>query len=159
MIADPSATRVAADLEDPLFLAGCRAGRWRLLSSEFPILNFAISAIEPDGKTSEYGFRAELTNFPAHAPMVRIWDHASNVSLPPNQRPKGGARVEKTFQHWPPEDTVYRPWDRRAGPHCSNTANLPHLTWRPERRLLFVFEDLYGILHSNTRTHRLRPAA
>ena len=158
MIADPSATRVAADLEEPAFLAGCRAGHWRLLPSEFPILNFVISAIEPDGTASEYGFRAELTNFPAQPPMVRIWDHANSVPPPPDRRPKGGARVLKTFQHWS-DDTVYRPWDRKSGPHCTNTADLPYLAWRPDRHLLFIFEDLHGILRSNVRAHRLRTAA
>ncbi|MGC9954506.1 MAG: hypothetical protein ABSD21_09540 [Rhizomicrobium sp.] len=158
MIADPSAARVDADLEEPAFLAGCHAGHWRILSNEFPILDFVVSATEPDGKASVYGFQAELSNFPAQAPMVRIWDHENNVPLAKDRRPKGGARVEKTFQHWG-SDTVYRPWDRMTGPHDANTANLSHLAWRPDRHLLFIFEDLYGILHSNARAHRLRTAA
>ena len=41
--------RVAADLEHGDFLSGCDAGRWRIVSYEFPILDFAISATEPDG--------------------------------------------------------------------------------------------------------------
>ena len=71
MIADPSIARVAADLEDGDFLSGCDAGRWRIVSYEFPILDFAISATEPDDSASEYGFRADLSNYPAQAPMVQ----------------------------------------------------------------------------------------
>ena len=100
MIVDPSIARVAADLEQGDFLSGCDAGRWRIVSYEFPILNFAISATEPDGAASEYGFRAELSNYAAQAPMVRIWDHERNEPLDGERRPKGGPRVEKTFQCW-----------------------------------------------------------
>lgn len=158
MIADPSATRVAAELEEGDFLSGCDAGRWRIISYAFPILDFAISAIEPAGAASEYGFRAELSNFPAQAPKVWIWDHEQNALLAVERRPKGGARVQKTFQKWG-EETVYRPWDRMTGPHGNNAAKYPHLAWRPERRLVFIFEDLHGILNSNARPLRLRASA
>lgn len=158
MIADPSLARVEADLEETDFLSGRDAGRWRIVAFKFPILDFAISATEPDGSASEYGFRAELSNFPAAAPMVRIWDHAQDCPLPKDRRPKGGPRVEKTFQQWG-SDTVYRPWDRMTGPHSSNAANLPHLAWRPDRHLAFIFEDLHGILNSNARAQRIRALA
>ena len=150
MIKDPSIARVAADLKEGDFVSGCDAGRWRIISQEFPILDFAISATEPDGTDSEYGFRAELSNFPSQAPMVQIWDHEQNAPLAVGRRPKGGARVQKTFQFWD-SDTVYRPWDRMTGPHGNNTAMFPHLAWHPERRLVFIFEDLHGILNSNGR--------
>lgn len=158
MIADPCLARVSADLEEPDFLSGCDAGRWRVIAFNFPILDFAISATEPDGTTSEYGFRAELSNYPAQAPQVRIWDHANNGSLAVDRRPKGGARVQKTFQQWG-SDTVYRPWDRQTGPHGNNAGNFPHLAWRPDRHLIFIFEDLHGILNSNARAPRLRNSA
>ena len=150
MIKDPSIARVAADLKEGSFVSGCDAGRWRIIGQEFPILDFAISATEPDGTDSEYGFRAELSNFPGQAPMVRIWDHEQNAPLAVDRRPKGGARVQKTFQSWG-SDTVYRPWDRMTGPHGDNSATFPHLAWHPERRLVFIFEDLHGILNSNAR--------
>jgi hypothetical protein len=157
VIADPSAARVAADLEEADFVSGRDAGRWRIVRFDFPHLDFAISATEPDGRSSEYGFRAELSNFPAQAPKVRIWDHALNAPLAPAKRPKGGARLEKTFQQWGP-DTVYRLWDRETGPH-SNAGAFPHQAWRPDRHLAFIFEDLYGILNSNARAQRLRSCA
>ena len=158
MIGDPSIARVEADLGHAELVSGCDAGRWRIVSFEFPILDFAISATEPDGAASEYGFRAELSNYPAEAPMVRIWDHERNELLDAERRPKGGRRVEKTFQCWN-EKSVYRPWDRKTGPHNNNAATFPHLEWNPERRLVFIFEDLHGILNSNARTQNLRASA
>ena len=138
------------------FPEGLDAAHWRIISYAFPILNFAISATEPNGERSEYGFRAELSNYPAQAPMVRIWDHAANTPLANNCRPKGGQRVITTFQNWS-EDTVYRPWDRKTGPHISNPT--PHLAWRPDRRLAFIFEDLHAILNCNARAHAVGASA
>lgn len=155
MIADPSIARVAADLEEGDFVSGRAAGRWRIISNEFPILDFAISATEPDGTASEYGFRAELSNYPGQAPRVQIWDHEQNAPLAGDRRPKGGARVQKTFQCWD-SDTVYRPWDRMTGPHINAATTFPNLAWHPERRLAFIFEDLHGILNSNSLSQILR---
>ena len=103
MIADPSIARVDADLEQGDFLSGCDAGRWRIVFYEFPILDFAISATEPDGAASEYRIRGDLSNYAAQAPMVR---DLGPPPLPGDRRPKGGERFEKTFQCW--GDTVYR---------------------------------------------------
>jgi hypothetical protein len=158
LIADPCAARVTTDLEESDFLSGCITGRWRIVSFDFPRLDFVVSAIDPSGKQVEFGFRAELSNYPAQAPLVRIWDLATNQPLAVNFRPKGGNRIQITFQQWG-SDTVYRPWDRMTGPHNNNAINHPHLAWRPERRLAFIFEDLHGILNSNARTHRIRATA
>lgn len=155
---DPAEARVRVDLEDPGFRAGVAQGRWRIHDFAFPRLDFVIAATEPDGNASEYGFRGELTNFPATNPMVRIWDLERDAPLAANHRPKGNQRIAITFQQWG-DDTVYRPWDRMTGPHNNNANNLPHLAWKPDRRLLFVFEDLHGILNLNARAHRLRTAA
>ena len=155
MIEDPSIARVAADLRHPAFASGCADGRWRVVLYEFPTLDFAVRATEPDGTASEYGFRADLSNYPAQAPLVRIWDHAQNAPLADDRRPRGGRRVLQAFKHWG-ADTVYRPWDRQTGPHNNNTVAYPHLAWNPERRLDFVLEDLHGILNSNARAQGCR---
>ena len=158
MIADPGAARVAADLEDGDWTSGRDAGRWRVVAFNFPILDFTVSAVTPGGKSIEVGFKAELSNYPSQPPMVRIWDHALHGPLAQNLRPMGGPRIQTTFQLWT-SDTVYRPWDRLTGPHNNNAALYPHLAWRPDRRLSFIFEDLHGILNSNARTQRSRTAA
>ncbi|MBX3565590.1 MAG: hypothetical protein KF730_13555 [Sphingomonas sp.] len=155
---DPAEARVRTNLDDPGFIAGVMAGRWRIHAFAFPRLDFYVAATEPDGKAAAYGFRGDLTNFPATNPMVRIWDLARDTRLPANLRPKGNQRIAITFQQWG-DDTVYRPWDRMTGPHNNNAANMPHLAWRPDRRLLFIFEDLHGILNLNARAYRLRAAA
>jgi hypothetical protein len=155
---DPAEARVQADLDDPGLIAGVAAGRWRVHRFAFPLLDFVVAATETDGNASEYSFRADLASFPATSPLVRIWDPERGVALAPQSRPTGNERVAKTFQSWG-DDTVYRPWDRLTGPHNNNAVTLPHLAWRPDRRLLFIFEDLYGILNLNARAHRLRAAA
>jgi hypothetical protein len=157
MVQDPSAVRVAADLKDGDFLSGVDGGRWRVVDFAFPILDFAITALDADGKVTEIGFRAELSNFPAQAPMVWIWDHANKCKLSVGRRPKGNRR-DIAFQSWG-DDTVYRPWDRKTGPHNNNAANCPHLAWRADRCLNFIFRDLHAILNSNARARRIRAAA
>jgi hypothetical protein len=157
MIQDPSAARVARDLTESDFLSGVNAGRWCVVDFAFPILDFAITATDLDGKEVTVGFRAELSNYPGQAPMVRIWDHANKCKLAAERRPKGNRRLDIAFQVWG-EDTVYRPWERMTGPHGSNAANNPHLAWRPDRRLSFIFRDLHAILNSNARARRIRAA-
>ena len=158
MIADPAAARVEADLAAAEVLSGVAAGEWRIVAFAFPHLDFVVAATEPDGTASEYGFRAELTNYPAQAPLVRIWDHGAGGPLAGDKRPKGDHRTSITFQVWG-DDTVYRPWERCSGPHDSNAAANTHLAWRPDRRLAFIFRDLHGVLNSNARPHRLRASA
>lgn len=158
MIEDPSSIRVAAEIESADFLKGVEKGRWRIVRHTFPLLDIAIAATEPDGTASEYVMRFELTNYPAQAPMVRIWDVGSDGPLARERRPQGNPRVLLAFQVWG-DDTVYRPWDRRTGPHNSNAVNLPHLAWHSDRDLMFILEDLHGVLNLNARTLRHRRAA
>jgi hypothetical protein len=155
---DPSIDFIEESLSSAAFQSGCREGRWRVVRFEYPVLDFYISAIEEGGGTSEYGFRADLTNFPGAAPEVRLWNLVLDRQPLPEERPKGGPRVTETFKHWG-TGTVYRPWDRQTGPHNSNAASKPHLAWRPDRDLTFIFEDLHGILVSNGRKNAARSAA
>ena len=158
MIEDPAAIRVAADLVRADLLAGVENGRWRILKLAFPYLDVAISATEPDGGPSEYVIRFELSNFPALAPLARIWNVQTDQPLAVEKRPKGGKKLTLTFQKWG-EDTIYRPWDRLTGPHNPNAPNLSHLAWHSGRTLTFALEDLHGILNLNARSLRYRSAA
>ena len=158
MIEDPAAQRVAAELLREDFIGGVEKGRWRLVSQAFPILDIAIAATEPNGDRKDYFFRFELTNYPAQAPMVRIWDPETNGPLAGDKRPKGNGRVALAFQVWC-KVTFYRPWDRCTGPHNANAARLPNWGWRSDRTLMFILEDLHGILNLNARTLRHRAAA
>ena len=155
---DPAIDFIEESLSSERFQSGCSEDRWRVVRFEYPILDFYISAIEEDGRMSEYGFRAELTNFPGTAPEVRLWILQDDRMPLPEERPKGGPRVTQTFKHWG-TGTVYRPWDRQTGPHNNNAVSKPHLAWRPDRDLTFIFEDLHGILVSNGRKNAPRSAA
>jgi len=72
MIIDPAQSQLESDLDENDFRAGVAVGRWRLVEIQFPRLDFAIMGTEPDGTRKEYTFRAELSNYPSQAPMVRI---------------------------------------------------------------------------------------
>ena len=158
MVEDPAIVKILVDLEDEEFADGVLAGRWRVVAFDYPRLDFVIAAIQPNGCPCEFSFRADLTNYPATAPMVQIWDLVKDCPLAVSERPKGGPRVVDAFKSWG-SDTVYRPWDRLTGPHNSNARNKPHLSWHSNRRIVFIFEDIYGLLNSNARTASLRKIA
>lgn len=128
-----------------------------MVAIEYPRLDFKIAAITPDGAATEYGFRADLTGYPAVAPEVRLWNLEDDRKPEGGERPDGGPRVKQTFKDWD-KGTVYRPWDRHTGPHGANTANKPQLAWQSSRDLTFIFEDLHGILVSNGRKVAARQA-
>ncbi|MBV1692075.1 hypothetical protein KRR38_31500 [Novosphingobium sp. G106] len=147
---DPASALIRADLVSDVFQAGCREGRWRVVEFDYPRLDFKVSAIKTDGEATEYGFRADLTNYPGVAPEVRLWNLEDNRKPTAQERPTGGTRVTETFKDWQ-DATIYRPWDRHTGPHSNNAANKPQLAWNKQRELAFIFEDLHGILVSNGR--------
>lgn len=155
---DPAIALVKEALEADTFQSGCRDGSWRVVDFVYPRLDFAISGIGPDGARTEHTFRADVENYPASAPMVKLWnldDDRKPVGL---ERPQGGHRVVEAFKDWS-DGTVYRPWDRMTGPHGNNSGTKPHLAWNASRDLTFIFEDLYGILASNGRKIAFRAAA
>jgi hypothetical protein len=158
MSCDLAEQAVAADLASVRFRVGEKRGRWRKVSWEFPVLIVAISAIEPDGRNSEYFFRFELTGFPGIAPECKIWSFETNSLLPTNMRPKGSHRLIEAFKSWSCE-SVYRPWDRHGGPHNNWTSTHADLAWHPRRDIAFILEDLYGLLTSNALSYSNWPAA
>jgi hypothetical protein len=154
----PVERAIAVDLESSRFRVGVHRKHWRQVSYKFPVLVVALSAIEPDGSSSEYFFNFELTGFPGAAPEVRIWDPSTNTLLAIEKRPKGSGRVAEAFKAWG-GGTVYRPWDRLAGAHGNWATAYPTLAWNPKRDLTFAMEDLHGLLTSNAAAHRARTSA
>jgi hypothetical protein len=154
----PAEQAVAADLVSARFRIGMKRGYWREVSYAFPILVISVAAVEPDGNSSEYFFRFELTEFPGTAPDVRIWDSETDALLTFDKRPRGSHRVTEAFKSWGNE-TVYRPWDRAAGAHGNWTTSYPDLAWNARRDLAFILEDLYGLLTSNVTARSSRQAA
>lgn len=157
-VVSPAEQAIRADLDSARFRAGVRRGQWRQVSYAFPIIIVAVTATEPDGGSSEYFFKFEMTGFPGTAPEVRIWDLSTNTLLPIEKRPKGSGRVSEAFKAWG-GGTVYRPWDRLAGAHGNWATAYPTLAWNPKRDLTFVMEDLHGLLTSNAATNGVRPSA
>ncbi len=155
---NPSAAAVAVDISAARFQAGVARGQWRVIASEFPLLFVAIAAIEPDGATSEYSFRLELTDFPGAAAEVRIWDCSAAGPLPQERPPRGSPRGIEAFKTWG-HDTVYRPWERLSGAHGDWARSYPTLAWHPGRDLTFILEDLHGLLTSNTAACSARSSA
>jgi hypothetical protein len=153
----PAEQAVRADLTSARFRVGVKRGHWRQVSYTFPVLLVAVAAIEPDGSSSEYSFRFELTGFPGTAPEVRIWDRTTNALLLTNKRPTGSNRVVEAFKSWGNE-TVYRPWDRHGGAHNNWATTHPGLAWNPKRDLTFILEDLHGLLTSNAAAGSTRQA-
>jgi hypothetical protein len=157
-VEDPAIALIQADLEAEAFEAGRRGGQWRVVAFAYPRLDFKVAAIKPDGTATEYEFRADLTNYPAIGPEVKLWDLENDRQPVGTERPQGGERIAQTFKVWD-KATVYRPWDRQTGAHNNNAATKPHLAWNASRDLTFIFEDLHGILVSNARTVAARAAA
>lgn len=155
---DPAIEMVQAALDDDAFQAACSEHRWRIVEFAYPRLDFVIAAIKPDGTEAEYGFRADVENYPAVAPMVKLWNLDEDRKPVGDERPQGGTRVAEAFKEWG-EGTVYRPWDRKTGPHGDHANVCPHLAWTSSRDLTFIFEDLYGILANNGRKIAVRSAA
>ncbi len=159
MTADEVAAKAAAaDLHSARFRAGEMRGHWRKISFEFPLLVVAVTAVEPNGTTSEYFFRFDLTRFPAIAPEVKIWDTGAGRLLPGDRRPKGSRRITEAFKSWGGE-SVYRPWDRNSGAHNNFAVVHSELAWHSERDLTFILQDLHDLLTSNAAALGDRPAA
>ncbi len=74
-----------------LFQAGVDAGRWRLLSVDWPAATLAISAAARPGSPDEFFFRFELTGYPSIATACPI-DSATGQTLSAEMRPKGELR-------------------------------------------------------------------
>lgn len=153
-----SRSAIQANLVSPRFLAGVARGQWRVVNVDLPILIIAVASLERDGRDGSYDFRFETSGFPGQAPEVRIWDLQQSAVLAPSRRPSGSPRVAEAFKHWG-DDTVYRPWDRRAGAHGNWPQLYPQLVWHPNRGLAFILEDLHGLLTSNGLAIAGRPAA
>lgn len=133
------------DLASPRYRIGAASKRWRLVSDAFPVVIFAVAATDA---AAEYFFRFELSGFPGIAPEVNIWDCAANARLAQPHRPKGSPRVVEAFKDWG-DNTVYRPWERKAGAHNNWSSTYPTLAWRPDRDIAFILEDLHGLLTAN----------
>jgi hypothetical protein len=148
---------IQADLNAPEFLTGVARGAWRVLSLDFPIVLLGIRGTEPDGSNKEWVFRYLVDDYPSVAPMVQIWDVASNCILAAGSRPTGNQLVAHAFKSWS-DDTVYRPWERKAMEHGDWKTKYPNQVWNPTKTLANTVEDLNAILNGNARKAAVQAA-
>lgn len=144
----PAVDAINSDLQSRPYQVGAARGLWRLVEFTHPSYIFAVTGVGPNGESVEIFFRFELNGYPATAPWVQIWDHATKQQLPADRRPQRGKLQSESFKIWGNHGgSVYRPWDRHSGPHNGWNSKHPELAWNPRRDLSFVLNDLHQILN------------
>lgn len=149
-IANTAQTAVLKDMASARFRLGVKRAFWRVHGYEHPILFMAISSTNAKEEVREFDFKFDLEGFPGAAPAAWIWDMKENALLPGALRPIGCRRLSEAIKEWG-SHTVYRPWDRLAGPHFSGGSNQPqgiaNFFWHSTRDLTFILEDLHELLN------------
>lgn len=149
---------VMKDLDSSAFQSGVMRGNWKVHTFQFPKLVIRVLGTEPDGSRKVYYFRYLLDDFPTKAPWVQIWNIETDQVLLATLRPQGNAQVARAFQSWS-DDTVYRPWERKALAHGDWINKYAREAWRPGMTLTFTVEDLHGILNANALVVAAKAAA
>ena len=148
----PDERALRENLRGGRFLAGVAAGRWRLVSVDWPFALVTVSAGERPNSPTDFVLRFELAGYPHAAPTGGLWDFATGGSLPASQRPKG-ERAAQLFRvdGWTGGSTaMYAPWDRvglQAHPEWAQTYRLQ--AWNPTRDLSFILANVHEVLNSD----------
>jgi hypothetical protein len=152
VVVAPDERALRAHLDSGAFLAGVEAGRWRLVSVEWPLVTVMVSAVPREGAPTEFAIRFELGGYPNTTPTGCVWDTATNAPLAANLRPKG-VDVALIFRidGWTGGPTaMYAPWDRLAlQTHPNWLQEAPHLVWHPGRDLTFILDNLHRVLNDD----------
>lgn len=145
---DEHAARVA--LESPSFQSGVDDGRWRLVSFNWPIGVFAVSAAPRDCSPVEYGLRIDLAGYPQQAPTAEPWSLERGERLAVSERPKG-ERAGHAFRcDWEHGRALYVPWDRVGlASHPDWAALHTAYAWHPERDLVFFLRCVHDLLNDD----------
>lgn len=150
MAVAPDERALRTSLEAAGYQSGVDSGRWRMVSLEWPVGIFAVSAAERPSSPSEYGLRIDLAGYPQRAPTATPWDLDHNVQLSIEKRPKG-LRVEQVFRtDWKNGRALYAPWDRVALPgHDNWSEQYPEHVWHPGRDISFFLRCVHELLNSD----------
>lgn len=141
-----------AQLNSVRFQAGVEEGRWKVLLYRFPVFEVQVTARYPYGEqTATFDFQLICDNFPALAPFVQHWDHASQKRpAPPTNSSPGVVDALKT---WTRDGSttneyggIYRAWQRYAALHNGWAAKRPDEAWRRDRHITFIMEHLYALV-------------
>ncbi len=146
----PDERALRSALESAAFQSGVDGGRWRLVSLDWPIGIFAVSAAERGNAPLEYGLRIDLPGYPQQAPTATPWDLDLDVQLVPDDRPKGD-RVGHVFRtDWNDGRALYAPWDRGGlGAHAEWAREHPANAWRAGRDLAFFLSRVHELLNAD----------
>ena len=146
----PDERAVRADLASSRFRAGVDAGMWRLVSFEWPVGVFAVTAAERENSPSEYALRIDLTGYPQQAPTATPWDLRLGGPLTAAGRPKG-ERVGHVFRSdWNNGQALYAPWDRVAlHSHGDWATRHSAYAWHPRRDLAFFLSCVHDLLNDD----------
>jgi hypothetical protein len=134
------------------FGSGVAAGRWRIISVDWPVVVAAVSAAERAASPAEFVLRLDLGGYPNSAPTGSLWDLETDSSLAPELRPKG-ERAEKLFRTdgWAGGTTaMYAPWDRVGLQSHSGWAQMhSHDAWNPTRDLSFLLQKVHEVVNAD----------
>ena len=133
-------------LESGRFCAGAVAGRWRLVSFEWPHVVIGVNA--RDG--IEYVFRFHCADYPHTAVSAQPWDIENNSRLPDGQWPTGQERVSYAFNPgWNGGTCLYLPCDRQSIEGHENWRNEhPALLWDPKKGICKYLGIIHELLNS-----------
>lgn len=134
------------------FLAGVAAGRWCLVSVDWPIAVVTVSAARRPNSPTEFALRFELTGYPNTAPTGGIWDLDANISLAADHRPKGerAAQLFRTDGWTGGATAMYAPWDRIGlQAHADWAEKYPLDAWMSTRDLSFILDKVHEILNAD----------
>lgn len=139
MGADEEALR--RDLAATAFTIGVRRGYWRVEGIIFPHVLFFIAAAPIPAGPPGFLLLSECTGYSAIGPTSQLWNGGTDSALAPGHRPQMVA-----FSNW--AACLYHPIDRLARGHWDSPTAFPHLIWTPEKKINFLTETVYDLLHA-----------
>lgn len=146
----PDERALCAALDSAAFRSGVDGGRWRLVSLDWPIGIFVVTAAPREGAPPEYGLRIDLTGYPQQAPTATPWDLDLEAPLSPDKRPQG-ERAGWVFRtDWNDGLALYAPWDRVAlKGHAAWPDQHPEDAWHPGRDIAFFLGRVHELLNAD----------
>lgn len=142
------------DLAESAFQLGEIEGRWRHVSTTWPHVLIAVSALSRPSAPSEYAFRFECTGYRQIPATAQPWDLDANTALSLQRWPTGRSIVPSVFRpQWKSGQCLYLPCDRMAiEGHANWQTEHPTRLWNPARGMICYLEQLYELLNSNDYT-------
>jgi hypothetical protein len=149
-VMSPDQRALWAHMESARFQVGVTAGRWRVISLEWPIAIIAVSAAARDNAPDEFALRFDLAGYPQVAPTGGLWDLDSDCILPAGLRPKGDRAAQIFRGDWEGGRAMYAAWDRVAlSGHPGWPQQYPYSTWNAQRDLTFILANVFEVLNAD----------